>query len=151
MATENDNAKSQEGLPDFNQEQYDLLVQCAKDYNIQKWNTYRAKHTKVRIHLQHADLSGADLLGANLLGADLREAYLVEADLLGANLSGANLLGVDLREANLIGANLQRANLWAANLDRAYLSGADLGGATDDKLLKSTSPLTKCLILCHLC
>jgi hypothetical protein len=121
-----------------------MLKRCSQQKNINEWNSYRAEHPEVRIHLQNADLrkvnlegaklSWADLEGARLEGADLFAADLKKADLRGANLEKANLWGATLCETDLEGAsfasaNLENADLRGANLDKADLWGANLEGA----------------------
>jgi hypothetical protein len=157
MAGENDKATSHEAQGKFNQEQYDILKRCSQKKNIMEWNSYRAEHPEIRIHLQNADLrkaqlegaklNGADLKGAQLEGADLFAADLKKADLSRANLEKANLWGATLCEVNLEGAclasaNLENADLRRANLEKANLWGANLEGAiseitTEDNLPKS--------------
>ncbi|MHC4324204.1 MAG: pentapeptide repeat-containing protein [Planctomycetota bacterium] len=144
MTGENYNLTSQEDQSRFNQEQYDILKRCSQQENINEWNSYRADHPEIRIHLQNADLrrtrlegvklSGADLEGAQFEGADLFAADLKKADLKGANLEKANLWGATLCEADLDGAsfvsaNLENADLRGANLEKANLWGANLEGA----------------------
>jgi len=119
MSGENYNLKSQEDQSRFNQEQYDILMRCSQQQNINEWNNYRAEHPGVRIHLQNADLRNAALEGAKLSGADLE----------GAQFEGANLFAADLKKANLKKANLERANLWGATLCEADLEGASFASA----------------------
>ncbi len=119
MAGENYNLTSQEDTNRFNREQYDILKRCSQQKNINEWNSYRADHPEIRIHLQNADLRKAALEGAKLSGADLE----------GARLEGANLFAADLKKADLRGANLEKANLWGATLCEADLEGASLVSA----------------------
>jgi hypothetical protein len=154
MTGENYNLTSQEDQSRFNREQYDILKRCSQQENINEWNSYRADHPEIRIHLQNADLrkarlegaklSGADLEGSRLEGADLFAADLKKADLRGANFEKANLWGATLCQADLDGAsfasaNLENADLRGANLEKANLWGANLEGAivetaTEDSL-----------------
>ena len=128
----------------FSQEQYDFLIRCSKERNIEKWNEWREKDTVEdvflrsaslgHIFLERADLRGANLYGANLYGAklsgaNLSGAYLLGANLSGAILSGAYLSGAILSGAYLIGAYLSGAKLYGAKLYGAKLYGAKLYGA----------------------
>jgi uncharacterized protein YjbI with pentapeptide repeats len=155
MAGENNNAISREAQSRFNQEQYDILKRCSQEKNIMEWNSYRADHPEIRIHLQNADLrraqlegaklNGADLKGAQLEGADLFAADLKKADLSRANLEKANLWGATLCEANLEGAclasaNLENADLRRANLEKANLWGANLEGAIFEAAIENNMP-----------
>lgn len=99
MTGENYNLTSQEDKSRFNQEQYDILKRCSQQENINEWNSYRADHPEIRIHLQNADLRKARLEGAKLSGADLE----------GAQLEGADLFAADMKKADLRGANLEGA------------------------------------------
>ncbi len=78
-----------------------------------------AKHDRLLIELDGADLYGADLTATNLSGALLRRAHLD-----GANLDSAHLEGAYLWRAHLVGARFDYAHL-----EGAHLSGADLRGA----------------------
>jgi uncharacterized protein YjbI with pentapeptide repeats len=72
MAGENEITISQEAQSRFNQEQYDILKRCSQQKNIMEWNSYRADHPEIGIHLQNADLRKACLEGVKLNGADLK-------------------------------------------------------------------------------
>jgi hypothetical protein len=158
MAGENDKATSHEAQGKFNQEQYDILKRCSQEKNIMEWNSYRAEHPEIRIHLQNADLrkaqlegaklNGADLKGAQLEGADLFAADLKKADLSTANLEKANLWGATLCQADLEGAcfvsaNLENADLRGANLEKANLWGANLEGAIVEMATENSLPESK--------
>jgi len=158
MSGENYNLTSQEDQSRFNQEQYDILMRCSQQKNINEWNSYRAEQPGVRIHLQNADLrrvrlegaklSGADLEGAQLEGADLFAADMKKANLRGAKLEKANLWGATLCEANLDGAsfasaNLENADLRGANLEKANLWGANLEGAIVETATEYNQPGSK--------
>jgi len=158
MAGENYNLTSQEDKSRFNREQYDILKRCSQQQNINEWNSYRADHPEIRIHLQNADLrkanlegvklSGADLEGAQLEGADLFAADLKKADLKRANLEKANLWGATLHDADLDGAsfvsaNLENADLRGANLEKANLWGANLEGAIVETATEDSLPSSK--------
>lgn len=158
MAGENNNATSQEAQSRFNLEQYNILKRCSQKKNIMEWNSYRADHPEIRIHLQNADLrraclegaklNGADLKGAQLEGADLFAADLKKADLRRANLEKTNLWGATLCETNLDGAslvsaNLENADLRGANLENANLWGADLEGAIVELAAENELPASK--------
>lgn len=158
MNEENYNLTSQVDKSRFNQEQYDILKRCSQQENINEWNSYRADHPEIRIHLQNADLretrlegaklSGADLEGARLEGADLFAADMRKADLRGANLEKANLWGATLCEVNfegasLVSANLENADLRGANIEKANLWGANLEGAIVEMATEDSQPKSK--------
>ena len=113
----------------FDQEQYDLLLECTRTKDVVPWNIYRTGHSFVRIQLQATSLEEAYLVEANLRDANFREANLREANLVGAKLGGANLEGANLAKAKLVVADLAGANLAGANLAGANLAGAKLEGA----------------------
>jgi hypothetical protein len=133
MAIENYNATSREAQSGFNREQYDILKRCSQQKSIMEWNSYRADHPEIGIHLQNADLRKACLEGAKLNGADLEGARLEGADLFAADLKKANLCRANLEKANLWGATLCQANLDGASLVSANLENADLRGANLEK------------------
>ena len=111
MASEKDNATSQQTQCRFNKEQYDILRRCSEGENIAEWNSYRAEQPETTIQLQNADLRRGRLEGAQLSGASLE----------GARFEGADLLATDLRNADLRKANFENANLWGATLSEAIL------------------------------
>jgi hypothetical protein len=130
----------------FNQEQYDRLIECSKKglEGIEEWNEWRAKNPVEMIWLEGAELDnanlqeanlclanlkGAELSFANLQGVNLQRAKLEGAKLSGANLEGAKLLFANLQVADLNLANLQKAKLRNSNLQGADLSEAELQGA----------------------
>jgi hypothetical protein len=137
----NSKAESKEEPPkkerQFNQEQYDRLIECSKNgpEAIAEWNKWRHKEKPYKVMwLQKAKLKNAKLQRtilhfAHLRGADLEDANLQGAKLWGANLQGADLGGANLQGAELLRADLQGAKLFHANLQGAYIGGANLQGA----------------------
>ena len=131
-----------------------LLESLGAPYEINRWNTWRARSsrvrpdlrgaslwkldfTHVRLHrarLDRVSLGAATLRVADLRGVSLREANLSQADLSyatlrDADLRDASLDGTVLTEADLSGADLRGANLTGCVLNRARLYGAKLQGA----------------------
>jgi uncharacterized protein YjbI with pentapeptide repeats len=91
---------------------------------VENWNDWRRRNTKIV-----PDLAGADLAEFNLAGANLAKADLTGTNLAGANLCGANLTRTKFFRADLSQADLSRATLFKANLSQADLAGANLNGA----------------------
>jgi hypothetical protein len=124
----------------FDQSQYDILINCSEKGDLTQWNEWRENNQTVSILLEGANLAGADLWKANLAGANLKNVNLAGADLWGANLKrtdlwNANLKSAELIRANLDGAdlrnvNLEGADLWKANLKAAKLISAILDSQT---------------------
>lgn len=114
----------------FNQEHYDLLIQCSEKRDLTEWNKWvrqascEFQDRSFRIHLAGADLKEAYLKGANLLGADLQKANLSNANMQNSFLAGANL-----DEADLSFANLRKSNLLVEESNYTNLNGADMRGA----------------------
>ncbi len=122
--------------PKFNQEQYDLLMECSKKRDMSKWNDF-VETTDEKICLAGVDLSGKQIKERRyLVGADFSEAILREANLSKTELSDANFSNADLSNTNLswtyvsnskfTQANLRNANFYRADLDQASLVMADL-------------------------
>ena len=108
----------------FNEEQYDLLVECSKESNFKKWIIYRRKNRNIDILLE-----GAILESLFLEKVDLRKANLKNANLSSCNLKNSILIRADLKGAKLDGANLENAELISTNLKEARLTSANLKGA----------------------
>jgi len=85
----------------FNQDQYNRLIQCARNGNIAEWNRWREQNPDEPIELEAANLARANLARANLASANLASAYLASAYLKGANFRRARLQCAWLRGADL--------------------------------------------------
>jgi len=108
----------QDQWPDhFNEEQYDLLVECAHSNDIKKWNAYKKKNVKSEVLLEGADLSGLDLSRA-----DLRKAKLSKANLSSAQLSKTIFMAADLSGVVLDGAKLDGTDFQSAKLPNARIT-----------------------------
>ncbi len=91
-----------------------------------------ARHDRLLVQFDDAELYGADLAVANLSRALLRRVRLDRANLDSAQLDGAYLFrahlgGARLDYAHLDGAHLSGADLRGASFRDAHLRGADLG------------------------
>jgi hypothetical protein len=99
---------------------------------VEAWNQWRKAHSKVRLNLWDADLSGLDLRMANFSCADLAASDFSRTDLSSANLAGAILsdTSIDAEDvtivAELCGTKLRGANLTSASLNSVDLMGSDL-------------------------
>ena len=113
----------------FDESQYEILIECSDKGDLTEWNEWRENNQKVSILLEGANLAGADLWKANLAGANLRNVNLAGADLWNANLKSTDLWNANLKGAELIGANLASADLRNVNLAGADLWNANLKGA----------------------
>lgn len=121
----------------FNQEHYDLLVECSEKGDMAEWNEWRKRHQVEKntsweeweVWLDDINLEGKNLEGGYLFKAHLERANMITTNLKDANLSNAHLKDAKLLESNLKGADLRSACLKMANLRNAHLEGADLGGA----------------------
>jgi hypothetical protein len=128
----------------FDQEQFDLLMQCSAKHDMTEWDEWKKNNPKrpvllqnanlAKAYLRGADLRRADFRGANLRGADLSGAKLPDfsrrwADLSGADFREADLCGTDFRGADMSGANFGRAYLYYTNFSWTNLSGANFRGA----------------------
>ncbi len=119
----------------FNEEQYDLLVESAKQGNMKKWNQYRRSKRNEAINLEGADLSNLDLQKGNfqkvnLKAANLSMTNLTKAILSKVDLSKANLYGCIINNAEIVSGNLEYANLSLANLDNCDLRFSNLHKAS---------------------
>lgn len=103
-----------------------LIHSAREDNRCEAWNQWRKVHSKIKVDLRKAGLTGMGLSGVNLSGANLEGASLRVADLLSADLSQTNLQCTNMRYANLTGANLMGADLSHADLFRALLVQANL-------------------------
>jgi hypothetical protein len=136
--------KKESNRQSFNQEQYNLLMECSAKHDMTAWNTFRAENPEQPIllrnaclekaYLRGADLHKADLSGASLRGTDLSGEKRADfsrkwADLSEADMSRADLCETDFRGANLSGANFSQAYLFYTNLSWTNLSGANFNKA----------------------
>ena len=121
----------------FNQEHYDLLVECSEKGDMTEWNKWYKKYdgdnAKKRLKNEYEGicLEKARLGGAWLEGADLQEAHLEGADLMNANLRGAKLQKAYLSGTNLKYTTLEGANLLNAHIEKASFEGAVLDNRTN--------------------
>ena len=146
--------------PQFNQEQYDMLMRCSEKEDMTEWNEWRKKNPNEDIFLEGANiakarrvsdtqevfhmaylkgaildkahLEGADLRGSRLQRAFLNYAHLEKTKMENAHLEGATLHAAHLEGAYLLAANLNDADFMFANLNGAILNSADLEGARLD-------------------
>jgi hypothetical protein len=88
----------------FDQSQYELLIQCSDKGDLAQWNEWRENNQTVSIFLEGANLAGADLWKANLAGANLKNVNLAGADLWNADLKSTDLWNANLKGAELISA-----------------------------------------------
>ena len=117
----------------FNQEHYDLLVECSEKGDMAEWNEWYRKYKNAQKDAGKDDcgawLEGAYLRYAHLEGATLYQAHLEEADISGADISGANISGAKLQRAHLEWADMTKAHMEQAVMIEAKLQGAHLEGA----------------------
>ncbi len=125
----------------FNQNQYDMLIQCSGAQDISEWNKWRCAKPLEDIQLEAADLAESQLQNANLGVGFYRGLPVVGPPIVGklsalpgpdGTIKGRSIdlsfTPANLRGADLSGANLQRASLVSANLQCADLSHAQMIG-----------------------
>lgn len=114
----------------FNQEHYDLLVECSEKGDMAEWNEWYMEYKKERREAGEMDcgawLEGVDLRWAKLEGADMSWAHLERADMTGAKLERVRLMRAHLEGTDMSWANLERAGMSWANLEGADMTGANL-------------------------
>ena len=109
--------------PQFDQDQYDMLIRCSAGKDITEWNQWRQAHPGQEIFLE-----GARFARVHLEGANFREAHLEGAVFSRAHLEGADLFLAQLEGANFFAAQLKRSNFGAAELKGARFHDAHLEG-----------------------
>lgn len=112
-----------EDSKDFNTEQYNLLLKCAKLNDFKEWNDY----------IQNLD-GVVRLVGANFDGIDLTDAAFTRKGGIGVNLSEATfrcskLTRVDFSDCNLINTNFENAKITNSFFNNAHLSRSQFQGA----------------------
>lgn len=129
--------------------QIEVLVQCSKDNNINRWNEF--KKTQRKILLFKTDFSGMNLAGADLSNADISSVLLCGANISYTNFTNTNIQNSDFSNVKSIhvildnttcdadtiftnailkSASIKNVNLKEVqSLESALLSGADLTGS----------------------